>query len=387
MNVAERVKNVSPSLTLAITAKAKALKKQGLDVIGFGAGEPDFDTPDHIKNAAKKALDEGFTKYTPVTGTPVLKEAICKKLKDENGLDYTPDNIAVTCGAKHALYNFFQAAINPGDEVIIPTPYWVSYPEQVILAGGVPVFVQTDKETSYKITPQMLKEAINAKTKGLILNSPSNPSGVMYTKQELSALANVCLEHSIPVISDEIYEHLVYEFEHTSIASLSPEIKNLTAVINGVSKSFSMTGWRIGFIAADEAVIKAINKIQGHSTSNPTSIAQAAALAAYNGGLDCVNTMKKAFKERRDYMVDRLNSIKGVSCMKPEGAFYVFPDISALGTESLPFCETLLEKHYVAAVPGIAFGHDQNLRLSYACSMENIKTGLDRLEQYVNENF
>ncbi|MEW6534257.1 MAG: pyridoxal phosphate-dependent aminotransferase [Candidatus Auribacterota bacterium] len=387
MNIAERVKNVSPSLTLAITAKAKAMKKQGLDVIGFGAGEPDFDTPDYIKQAAIESLQKGFTKYTPVTGTVELKQAICQKFKTENNLDYATENIAVSCGAKHSLYNLFQVIVNPGDEVLIPTPYWVSYPDQVILAGGKPVYIHTTQEDNYKITPALLKSSITPKTKALIINSPSNPSGAMYTADELAAIAEVCVERSLPVVSDEIYEHLAYEFAHVSIASISPEMKKLTAVVNGVSKSYSMTGWRIGYLAADKEIIKGIDNVQGHSTSNPTSFAQPATEAALRGGLEFVHMMKKEFKARRDYMVQKLNSIKGISCLMPEGAFYAFPDISALGKGSMEFCDALLEKAHVAAVPGIAFGHNSNIRLSYACSMESIKKGLDRLEDFVNKNF
>ena len=383
MNIADRVKSVSPSLTLAITAKAKSLKKQGLDVVGFGAGEPDFDTPDYIKESAKQSIDKGFTKYTPVTGIPELKKAICAKLKKENGLDYQPDNIAVTCGAKHALYNYFQATTNPGDEILIPSPYWVSYPQQVILAGAKPVFVQTTKQADYKVTVQLLEKYMTKKTSGLILNSPSNPSGMMYTDAELKSIADFCVANNLPVISDEIYEHLTYEFAHKSIASFGDGIKALTTIINGVSKSYSMTGWRIGYMATDKEVIKSVNKIQGHSTSNPTSIAQVAALTAIEQGLDFVYKMRDEFKKRRTYMVDKLNSIKGISCILPQGAFYAFPDISQTGMDSFKFCEKLLDESHVAAIPGIAFGHDENIRLSYACSMESIEKGLDRLEQFV----
>ncbi len=384
MQIAERVKKVSPSLTLSIDAKAKEMKKQGLDVVGFGAGEPDFDTPDYIKNSAKEALDKGMTKYTPVTGTVELKNAVCDKFKRENNLIYKPEQIAVSCGAKHSLYNYFQATVNPGDEVLIPTPYWVSYPEMVILAGGNPVFIKTDKSTNYKITPEILEKYITPKTQSLVLNSPSNPSGVMYNENELKTLADYCVKKNLAVVSDEIYEHLSYEFAHISIASFGEEIKNLTTVVNGVSKAYSMTGWRIGYLASNVDVIKAINKIQGHSTSNPTTFAMYASVTALNQGLDFVHKMKEEFIKRRDYIVKRLNNIKGISCAVPEGAFYVFPDISATGVKSMEFCEKLLEKNYVACVPGIAFGHDDNMRLSYACSMQNIEKGLDRIEQFVN---
>lgn len=384
MQIAERVKSVAPSLTLSITARAKELKKSGLDVVGFGAGEPDFDTPDYVKKAAKDALDKGLTKYTPVTGLPELKECICKKLNTENGLTYTPDQIAVSCGAKHSLYNYFQATINPGDEVLIPTPYWVSYPPQVLLAGGVPVYVPTDESTGFKVTPDLLKEHVTAKTCACILNSPSNPSGMMYTEDELKELADFFVKNNIAVVSDEIYEHITYDFPHVSIASFNDEIKKLTTVINGVSKSFSMTGWRIGYMATDADVIKAVNKIQGHSTSNPTSIAQYATIAALNGGLDFVHTMRDEFKKRCDYMVEKLNTIKGITCPAPQGAFYVFPSIAATGMDSMTFCQKLLEEYQTAAVPGVAFGNDENIRLSYAISMEAIKKGLDRIEQFIN---
>jgi len=383
MQIANRVQKVSPSLTLSITAKAKAMKKQGFDVVGFGAGEPDFDTPDYIKDSAKLALDQGKTKYTPVTGMPELKQAVCDKFKRENNLNYEPENIAVSCGAKHSLYNYFQATINDGDEVIIPSPYWVSYPQQINLAGGIPVFVETDKSTQFKITPDILASFVTKKTKAIILNSPSNPSGMMYTEDELKKLAEFFVDKNIAVVSDEIYEHITYDFAHKSIASFGDEIKKITTIINGVSKSYSMTGWRIGYMATDKEVIKAINKIQGHSTSNPTTMAQIASITALEGGLDCVKTMVKEFKSRRDYMCEKLNSIDGIECIVPQGAFYVFPSIAKLGIDSISFCEQLLEKCYVAAVPGVAFGNDTNLRLSYAIDLESIKKGLQRMEEFI----
>ena len=383
MQIANRVQKVSPSLTLSITAKAKAMKKQGLDVVGFGAGEPDFDTPDFIKDSAKKALDQGKTKYTPVTGMPELKQAVCDKFQRENNLKYEADNIAVSCGAKHSLYNYFQATVNDGDEVIIPSPYWVSYPQQINLAGGVPVFVETGKETQFKITPDILSSYVTKKTKAIILNSPSNPSGMMYTEDELKKLAEFFVDKNIAVVSDEIYEHITYDFSHKSIASFGEEIKNLTTIINGVSKSYSMTGWRIGYMATDKEVVKAINKIQGHSTSNPTTMAQIASITALEGGLDCVKTMVKEFKIRRDFMCEKLNSIDGIECIVPQGAFYVFPSIAKLGIDSMSFCEQLLEKFHVAVVPGVAFGNDTNLRLSYAIGLDAIKKGLQRVEEFV----
>ncbi len=384
MQISERIKNVSPSLTLAITSRAKQMKKDGLDVVGFGAGEPDFDTPDYIKDSAKKAIDDGFTKYTPVTGMIELKQAVCDKFKRENNLDYSTDEIAVSCGAKHSLFNYFQVALNPGDEVLIPVPYWVSYPQQVILAGGKPVFVETDKKNEFKVTPDLLEKYITPKTKAIILNSPSNPSGVMYTESELKELADFFVKKNLPVVSDEIYEHVSYEVKHKSIASFGEDIKKLAVIVNGVSKAFSMTGWRIGYLAADKEIIKGINKIQGHSTSNPTSISQIASITALNGDLSFVKKMVVEFKERRDYIVDRLNAIDGITCMSPQGAFYVYPDISALGVGSVAFCEKLLEESLVACVPGIAFGNDTNIRMSYAISKDAIKKGLDRLEKHIN---
>ncbi|MCD6461047.1 pyridoxal phosphate-dependent aminotransferase [bacterium] len=383
MQIANRVQKVSPSLTLSITAKAKAMKKQGFDVVGFGAGEPDFDTPDYIKNSAKKALDDGKTKYTPVTGMAELKQVICDKFANENNLKYEPDNIAVSCGAKHSLYNYFQATINDGDEVIIPSPYWVSYPQQINLAGGIPVFVQTNKDAQFKITPDKLSHYITKKTKAVILNSPSNPSGMMYTQGEIKKLAEFFVDKNIAVVSDEIYEHITYGFPHVSIASFGDEIKQLTTIINGVSKSYSMTGWRIGYMAADKQIVKAVNKIQGHSTSSPNTMAQIASITALEGGLDSVKKMVDEFKIRRDYMCEKLNSINAIDCIVPQGAFYVFPSIAKLGLDSISFCEQLLEKFHVAAVPGAAFGNDANIRLSYAIDLSSIKKGLQRLEEFV----
>ncbi len=383
MQISERVKNVSPSLTLAITSRAKQMKKDGLDVVGFGAGEPDFDTPDYIKEAAKKAISDGFTKYTPVTGMIELKKAVCDKFKNENNLVYSTDEVAVSCGAKHSLFNYFQVALNPGDEVLVPVPYWVSYPQQVILAGGKPVFVETDKRNQFKVTAELLEKYVTPKTKAIILNSPSNPSGVMYTESELKELAEFFVKKNLPVVSDEIYEHITYEVFHKSIASFGDEIKKLTVVVNGVSKAFSMTGWRIGYLAADKEIIKGINKIQGHSTSNPSSISQIASISALEGGLSFVKKMVEEFKARRDYIVARLNSMDGISCPTPQGAFYVYPDISSFGIGSIAFCEKLLEQSHVAFVPGIAFGNDTNVRLSYAISKEAIEKGLDRFENHI----
>ncbi|MCK4436357.1 pyridoxal phosphate-dependent aminotransferase, partial [bacterium] len=387
MSLSKRASLISPSATLAITAKAKAMKAEGIDVLGFAAGEPDFDTPEHIKEEAKRAMDEGFTKYTPASGIQPLKEAICKKFKDDNGLDYKPSRIIVSCGAKHSLYNAIQVICEEGNEVILPSPYWVSYPEQIKLSGASPVIVETEEENGFKLTAELFSKSITKRTKLLILNSPGNPTGAVYSREELEATARVAVEKGVYVISDEIYEKIIYDgAKHWSIAGLNPEIKELTIVINGVSKSYSMTGWRIGYAAARKEIIEAMSRLQSHSTSNPDSIAQRAALRAISAGQEAVKEMVAEFKKRRDYMVERLNSIKGFSCLKPQGAFYVFPNVSAvLGksfnghriSDSSSLTELLLTKAKVAVVPGSAFGRDGYLRLSYATSMENIIKGLD----------
>lgn len=389
MRLSERAMAVRPSSTLAITAQAKKMKENGIDVIGFGAGEPDFDTPDFIKEAAKKALDEGYTKYTPASGSDELKKAICEKFKRDNNLDYDVSEVIVGCGAKHVLYNIFQAICDPGDEVIIPTPYWVSYPEQVRLSGGVPVFVETSESNEFRLNPEILREHITPRTKAVIINSPSNPTGTVYTYDDLLAIAKVAIDAGIFVISDEIYEELIYDdLEHVSIASLEPEIRRLTLTVNGVSKAYSMTGWRIGYAGGDQQVIKAMSGIQSHSTSNPTSIAQAASVAALRGPKDFVKMMQTEFNRRRDYMCDKLNSMNGVSCLVPKGAFYVFANVSGLfgksidgevidGSDSL--ARILLEKGKVAVVPGSGFGSDAHIRLSYATSMNTIAKGLERM--------
>ena len=385
--------NISPSPTLAIDAKFKAMKADGIDVIGFGCGEPDFDTPDNIKAAAIKAIEEGQTKYTPASGTLALKQAICDKLKRDNGLDYKPSNIVVSNGAKHSLLNAFNAIINPGDEIIVPAPYWVSYTEMIKMADGVPVIIETKEEDDFKFTAQQLRDAITPKTKALVLNSPSNPTGMLYGEAELREIAEIAVENDIFVVADEIYEKLIYDGkQHVSIASFNEEIKDRTIIINGVSKSYAMTGWRIGFTAANEAVTKAMANMQSHAASNPSSISQAAALEAYNGEQETVEEMRKVFEERRNYMVDRINSIAGVSCRKPEGAFYVMMNIKEVfGREicgkvintSDDFCEVLLENSLVALVPGSGFGIEGYVRWSYATSMENIEKGLDRLEAFL----
>ncbi|MCD5390466.1 pyridoxal phosphate-dependent aminotransferase [candidate division NPL-UPA2 bacterium] len=394
MSLSKRVTLISPSATLAITAKAKAMKAEGVDVIGFAAGEPDFDTPEHIKEEAKRAMDKGFTKYTPASGIQQLKEAICKKFNEDNGLDYAPSQIIVSCGAKHSLYNAIQVICEEGDGVILPSPYWVSYPEQIKLSGASPVIVKTEEENGFKLTAELLSKSITKRTKLLILNSPSNPTGAVYPREELEAIAEVAVEKKIYVISDEIYEKIIYdEARHTSIASLNLRIKELTIVVNGVSKAYSMTGWRIGYAAAPDDIIEAMSRLQSHSTSNPDSIAQRAALRAISAGQEPVKEMVTEFRKRRDYMVERLNSIRGFSCLKPQGAFYVFPNVSAvLGksfnghriSDSSSLAELLLTEAKVAVVPGSAFGRDGYLRLSYATSLENIIKGLDNIEKVMN---
>jgi aspartate aminotransferase len=384
MKLAARVSQVTPSITLAIAAKAKAMKAEGIDVCSFSAGEPDFDTPAHIKAAAVKALDEGKTKYGPAAGEPKLREAIAQKLKTDNGLDYKSENVIVTNGGKHSLYNLMMALIDPGDEVIIPAPYWLSYPEMVILAAGKPVIVQTDASTGYKITPEQLQKAITPKTKLFVLNSPSNPTGMVYTPEEIKALAKVVVDADIYVVSDEIYEKILYDgAEHISIGSLGQEIFARTLISNGFAKGYSMTGWRLGYLAGPVEIIKAASTIQGHSTSNVCTFAQYGAIAALEGSQDCVEEMRQAFAKRRQVMLDRLNAIPGLSCPKPDGAFYLFPDISKTGLKSLEFCNALLEAHQVAVIPGVAFGADNNIRLSYATDMATIEKGMDRLEKFV----
>ena len=394
MKLSNKVMDITPSSTLAVTAKAKQMKAEGIDVVGFGAGEPDFDTPEHIKQAAIKAIEDGFTKYTPASGTVELKKAICHKLKNENGLDYKQNQIVISNGAKHSLTNAFTAILNPGDEVIIPAPFWLSYPQMVKLADGVPVIVYAKKENDFKVTIEDLEKAVTDKTKALVVNSPSNPTGVVYTEKELRAIADFAVKYDLYVISDEIYEKLIYDgIKHVSIASFNEEIYKRTIIINGVSKSYSMTGWRIGYLAAPEDVAKAISNVQSHATSNPNSIAQKATLAALTGPQDCVEVMRKEFEARRNYMVERLSKISSFSIIKPQGAFYVVIDISnILGKEfegrkietADDFSEILLEKESVAVVSCTDFGFSNCIRLSYAISLENIKKGLDRIENFVN---
>lgn len=391
MKLAKRVAALTPSSTLAITAKAKELKAAGHDVIGLGAGEPDFNTPQHIMEAAVKAMYDGHTKYTPSGGLATLKQEIIKKFQQDQQLDYKPSEIIVCVGAKHALYTLFQVILDEGDEVIIPTPYWVSYPEQVKLAGGVPVYVEGLEENEFKITPEQLKQAITNRTKAVIINSPSNPTGVIYTKEELQALGEVCVAHDILIVSDEIYEKLVYGgHEHVSIAQLSPELKKQTIIINGVSKSHSMTGWRIGYAAGDADIIRAMTDLASHSTSNPTSIAQYAAIAAYSGPQEPVEHMRQAFEQRLNIIYDRLVQIPGFSCVKPQGAFYLFPNAKEAATmtgyENVDaFVEALLDEAKVALVPGSGFGAPNNVRLSYATSLDLLHKALDRIETFISE--
>ncbi|MBR8836662.1 MAG: pyridoxal phosphate-dependent aminotransferase [Stigonema ocellatum SAG 48.90 = DSM 106950] len=384
MKLAGRISQVKPSLTLAIAAKAKAMKAEGIDVCSFSAGEPDFDTPAHIKAAAKKALDEGKTKYGPEAGEPKLREAIAHKLKTNNGLDYKAENVIVTNGGKHSLFDLILALIESGDEVIIPAPYWLSYPEMVTIAGGKSVIVKTDSSTGYKITPEQLRQSITPQTKLFVLNSPSNPTGMVYTPDEIKALAEVVVEADIFVVSDEIYEKILYDgAKHVSIGTLGEEIFARTIISNGFAKGYSMTGWRIGYLAGPREIIKAASTIQGHSTSNVCTFAQYGAIAALEGSQDCVEEMRSSFAKRRQVMLERLNAIPGLSCPKPDGAFYMFPDISKTKLKSLEFCNALLEKEQVAVIPGIAFGADDNIRLSYATDMATIEKGMDRLEKFV----
>ncbi len=389
--LSSRAKSLRPSPTLAINAKAKSMQAQGIHVISFGAGEPDFDTPENIKQAAKKALDEGFTKYTPVGGIDELKDAIIKKFERDSGLSYKRSEIIVSCGGKHSFYNLAQAVFDQGDEVIVPAPYWVSYPPMVSLAGGTPVIVETKEKDGFKITPEDLKKATTSKTKALIVNSPSNPTGSAYTKTELEKIAEIAISKKFFVISDEIYEKIVYDgFQFVSIASLSNEMKKKTIIVHGVAKTYAMTGWRIGYTAGSEEIISAMNNIQSQSTSNPTSIAQKASVEALAGPQDEVGKMVSAFAQRRNYIVDRLNKISGVSCYKPAGAFYVFPNFSSYYGKSYQgkkiensphLADFFLDVARVAVVPGVEFGADPFERLSYATSMGDIEEGLNRIEE------
>ncbi|MGO0122863.1 pyridoxal phosphate-dependent aminotransferase [Desulfothermobacter acidiphilus] len=391
--LAARAQQLSPSPTLAVDARAKELQQRGEKVINFGAGEPDFDTPEHIKEAARRAIDEGYTKYTPVAGLWLLRQAISEKLYRDNGLSYTPEEIVVSCGAKHSLYNALQVLLNPGDEAIIPVPYWTSYPEQVKLAGGKPVLVPALESDGFKLSSENLQAAITPRTRVLILNSPGNPTGAVYRRQELERLAEVALAADLWIISDEIYEKLIYDGEeHVSIASLAPEIKERTVVVNGVSKAYAMTGWRIGYAAANREVVKAMVNLQSHSTSNPTAVAQMAALAALTGPQEPVEEMRCSFQRRRDLIWQGLNSLPGVRCSRPAGAFYVFPDVSQLlggrlggrqVTTAADLALALLDEARVAVVAGAAFGDDRYLRFSYALGEEDLIEGLQRLRAWL----
>jgi len=393
VKLAARVAKIKPSETLAITAKVNALRAQGRDVIGFGAGEPDFDTPDNIKKAAIQAIEADFTKYTPVNGTDELRDAIAAKLKRDNSLEYKRSQIVVSCGAKHSLYNLAQALFDEGDEVIIPAPYWVSYPDIVALSGGEPVIVDTQEENGFKMSPRQLSSAITKRTRAVIINSPSNPTGAVYTPQELKALAAVLVDKDILVITDDIYEKIFYaDFPFANIASVEEKMKEKTIVINGVSKTYAMTGWRIGYAACSEEIAGAMSKIQSQSTSNPTSIAQKAALEAIRGDQSAMPQMVVEFRKRRDFIVEALNNIEGIDCFAPGGAFYVFPKVSSLYgrmfkgkkiTDSAEFIGYLLDEANVAAVPGAAFGSDEHIRLSYATSLQNIEEGLKRIKNAV----
>ena len=382
-SISSRAASLAPSLTLAISAKAKELRARGEDVIGLGAGEPDFDTPQHIKDAAAQALADGFTKYTPSSGIPELRQAVADKFQRDYGVAYEPSQIIVSCGGKHSCFNVIYATCEAGDEVIIPAPYWLSYPEMAKLAGAKPVILDTTDETEFKVTPEQLREAITPSTKLFILNSPSNPTGSVYSADEIKALGDVCVENGVLIMSDDIYEKLLYDgAEFTSVTGFSEEHKAHTIIVHGLAKAYSMTGWRIGFLAAPKPIAQAINAVQSHSTSNATSFAQKGAVAALNGPQDHLDDWLSKFDERRRYAAERLNNMPGISCINSKGAFYLFPNMAETGLKSAEFCERLLDQAKVAAVPGIAFGADNNFRISYATSMENIQTGMARLEDF-----
>ena len=382
-SLSSRAVSLAPSLTLAISAKAKELRARGEDVIGLGAGEPDFDTPQHIKDAAAQALADGFTKYTPSSGIPELRQAVADKFQRDYGVEYEPSQIIVSSGGKHSCFNVIYATCEAGDEVIIPAPYWLSYPEMAKLAGAKPVILDTTDETEFKVTPEQLREAITPSTKLFILNSPSNPTGSVYSADEIKALGDVCVEKGVLIMSDDIYEKLLYDgAEFTSVTGFSEEHKAHTIIVHGLAKAYSMTGWRIGFLAAPKPIAQAINAVQSHSTSNATSFAQKGAVVALNGPQDHLDDWLAKFDERRRYAAERLNNMPGISCINSKGAFYLFPNMAETGLKSAEFCERLLDQAKVAAVPGIAFGADNNFRISYATSMENIQTGMARLEDF-----
>lgn len=381
--ISKRIGRISPSITLEITARAKTLKRQGLDVVNFAGGEPDFDTPGYIKEAAIKAIENGLTKYTPSSGTQELKEAVCQKFKADNSLSYKPSQVVISCGAKHSLYNLLQVLCEEGDEVILPSPYWLSYPEMIKLAGARPVIVETDKKR-FTLRPWDFKSRVTKKTKAIIINSPSNPCGAVYPEEVLRGVAEIAVKNNIFVISDEIYEKLIYDnLRHISIASFNKEIYDLTFVANGVSKSYAMTGWRIGYLAGREDVVKGISAFQSHSTSNPASISQAAALAALNGDEAAVQKMVEEFEKRRDVLIKGLGEIKDIAFNKPQGAFYCFADISKTGMDGITFSNRLLDEKHVAVIPGMPFGQKDYIRLSFATGIEDIKKGIERLKEWV----
>ncbi|SHE34244.1 pyridoxal phosphate-dependent aminotransferase [Caloramator proteoclasticus] len=395
MELSKKAKQIAPSTTLAITAKAKKMKSEGINVISFGAGEPDFDTPQYIKDAAIDAINNGLTRYTPASGIIELKEAICNKLRKENGLEYSANEIVISNGAKHSIYNALMAICNPGDEVIIPVPYWVSYPELAKLVDAIPVFIHTDEKNQFKINIEELKNKITPKTKAIIINSPSNPTGTVYTEEELSKIAEIVVENDLIVISDEIYEKLIYDgYKHISIAYLNKDIKERTIVINGMSKAYAMTGWRIGYTASNKEIASLMANIQSHATSNPNTIAQYASVEALRGNQKEIEIMRKEFEKRRNFMVDRINKISGLTCVNPLGAFYVMVNITNLKGKmfngksiltSLDFANVLLEEEKVAVIPGDAFGDDNYIRLSFATSLEQIKEGLDRIDSFIQK--
>ncbi|HHX12875.1 MAG TPA: pyridoxal phosphate-dependent aminotransferase [Clostridiales bacterium] len=395
MTLSRKAQAVKPSSTLSITAKAKELKEQGIDVVGFGAGEPDFPTPENICDAAIKAIKDGFTKYTPASGTMELKEAVCKKFKEFNGISYEANQIVISNGGKHSLTNTFEAILNPGDEVIIPAPYWLSYPEIVKMADGVPVYIRAEKDQEYKVTAQQIEDACTSKTKAVIINSPSNPSGMIYTKEELEAIADVVVRKDIYVVSDEIYENLIYgDQAPISIASLSDEIYKRTITISGLAKSYSMTGWRIGYTGSSKEIAKIMGSVQSHQTSNPNSIAQKAAYEALVGPQDSVFAMNLEFDKRRNYMHQRISNMKYISALMPQGAFYMFIDVSDLLSKEYKeqkvndltnLAKVLIEDYNVAVIPCDDFGFDDHIRLSYAISIEQIEKGLDRIEKFIND--
>lgn len=396
IKVSKKISNIAPSMTLAVDSKLKQMIADGVKVYGFGVGEPDFDTPKYIRDAAVEAMNKGLTRYTPAQGTMDLRKAICAKLERENGLKYEPNQIIASSGAKHSLSNAFAAILNPGDEVIVPIPYWVSYTEIIKLNDGVPVLVSTKKENNFKMTKEELINALTPKSKAILINSPSNPTGAVYSEQELRDIAEVAVANNLYVVADEIYERLTYDGKkHISIASFGSEIKELTILINGMSKSYAMTGWRLGYAAGNEKLIKAMSSVQSHAVSHPNSITQYASAAALNGPQDDLKRMVQEFEKRRIYMYERINAMEGLSCIKPEGAFYVYVDISNyIGKElcgvklnsSLDFSQVMLEKGHVAVIPGTAFGTDNYIRLSYATSMEIIRDGLNAFENFIKEN-